>query len=123
MVSGAGAKGRVATVLGFTNISGHVCPLVEVMSVVGLDPGGVARPARQGGFFPIGQPPLDVRPGNRVEMVVTTSLLQLCDPVAASVPINSLTIGLLDGSSTTVPLSDPIDAGCMFQFTEFGSWT
>jgi hypothetical protein len=121
-VSGDGAEGRVATVLGFTNISGHVCPLVEVVSVIGVDQGGVARQARQGGFFPIGQTSQEVRPGDRVEMVVTTSSLQLCDPVAASVPISSLTIELRDGSWTTVPLAETIDGGCMFSFTELGSW-
>ena len=46
VVNGDAAEGRVATVLGFTNVSGHVCPLVEVVTVIGVDQGGVARQAR-----------------------------------------------------------------------------
>lgn len=116
-----GAGGHQATVMGLWNIGSSSCALPTVRGVRGLESDGKQIAAVRGSFFPIGAPPANVEPGDRVEFVVTTERLDDCMS-SVSRPISSVIVALGDGSSLSIVLDDAINAGCRFSFGEIGSW-
>jgi len=127
VVNGDGAGQHIATVLGFTNTSPFTCKLPTVEGVLGVrssGPGTVT--AQEGAFFPIQPAAATVVPGDRVELVLSTTQLDLCQPNAsvpvsnASVPLSEVKVSLSDGSVIQIPVD--IEAGCGISFSQLGSW-
>jgi len=109
-VNGDGAGQHYATVLGFTNSNDVACSLPRVIDVIGVRSGGSdgTVAAVPGGFFPIGGAADTVAPADRVELVLTTTALDLCQPTTP-VPISEVEVALSDGSVTQISVS--IDPG------------
>ena len=113
-----GASQHYATVLGFTNSTDATCKLPSVEQVVGVVPGGTVT-AEPGGYFPIRPAADTVTAGDRAELVLTTTALDLCS-TTTPVLLRAVSVTMSEGSVIGVPVS--IDAGCGLWFSQLGSW-
>lgn len=98
VVNGDGAGGHIATVFGFTNVSRQPCKLPTVIAVRVV--GGAPVSVEQGSWFPIGEAAETVIPGDRVELVVSST--SWCDE--EHIPAESMSFTFDDGATITVQL-------------------